>query len=218
MSEYKIAPSVLSADWLHLGRSVEDLNASGCDYIHYDVMDGKFVPEMSFGVTVMREMKKVTDLPLDVHLMIEDPIRNVKSFATNGAKFITVHVEACRDIGETLDYIRSFGVVASLSVKPKTPVEAVFPYLEKCGMILIMSVEPGFGGQAFMPEALDKIRLLREEIDRRHCNVDIEVDGGINMETVVLCKDAGANVFVSGSALFKGDLKENTAKMRTLLK
>ena len=215
--EYKIAPSILSADWLNLGREVEKMNEADCDYVHYDVMDGKFVPEMSFGVTIMRNVKKVSTKPLDVHLMIEDPIRNVKSFATSGADIITVHAEACNDIDETLDYIRSFNVPAALSVKPKTPVETVFPYLEKCRMILIMSVEPGFGGQAFMPEALEKIRVLRAEIDRRGLDVDIEVDGGINMETVVLCKEAGANVFVSGSALFKGDLVENTAKMRTLL-
>ena len=215
--EYKIAPSILSADWLNLGREVEKMNEADCDYVHYDVMDGKFVPEMSFGVTIMRNVKKVSEKPIDVHLMIEDPIRNVKSFATSGADIITVHAEACEDIDETLDYIRSFGVPAALSVKPKTPVETVFPYLEKCRMILIMSVEPGFGGQAFMPEALEKIRILREEITRRDLDVDIEVDGGINLETVVLCKEAGANVFVSGSALFKGDLVANTAKMRALL-
>ena len=215
--EYKIAPSILSADWLNLGREVEKMNEADCDYVHYDVMDGKFVPEMSFGVTIMRNVKKVSTKPIDVHLMIEDPIRNVKSFATSGADIITVHAEACADIDETLDYIRSFNVPAALSVKPKTPVETVFPYLEKCSMILIMSVEPGFGGQAFMPEALEKIRILREEITRRGLDVDIEVDGGINMETVVLCKEAGANVFVSGSALFKGDLAANTAAMRALL-
>ena len=215
--DYKIAPSILSADWLNLGKDVERLNEADCDYIHYDVMDGKFVPEMSFGVTILRQVKKISKKPLDVHLMIEDPIRNVKSFATSGADIITVHTEACADIDETLDYIRSFGIPAALSVKPKTPVETVFPYLEKCAMILIMSVEPGFGGQAFMPEALGKISALRQEIDRRGLSIDIEVDGGINMETVLLCKNAGANVFVSGSTLFKGDLVANTKTMRALL-
>ena len=215
--EYKIAPSILSADWLNLESEVKKLNESDCDYIHYDVMDGKFVPEMSFGVTCMRHILKVSEKPLDVHLMIEDPIRNVKSFAESGASIITVHAEACADIDETLDYIRSFNVPAALSVKPKTPVETVFPYLDKCAMILIMSVEPGFGGQAFMPEALDKIRLLRKEIKKRKLNVDIEVDGGINEETALLCKEAGANVFVSGSALFRGDLVKNTASLRKLL-
>ena len=215
--EYKIAPSLLSADFLHLANSVNDLDAADCDYVHYDVMDGKFVPEMSFGVTIMRDVKKLTDKPIDVHLMIEDPIRNVKSFATSGAGMITVHIEAVKDVKETLDFIHSFGIPAALSVKPKTPVEEVFPYLDDCEMILIMSVEPGFGGQSFMPESLDKIRALRKEIERRNLKCDIEVDGGINMETVVLCKEAGANVFVSGSALFKGDLVANCAKMRTLL-
>ena len=215
--ENKIAPSILSADWLNLGQDVLKLNEADCEYIHYDVMDGKFVPEMSFGVTILRQVKKIAKKPLDVHLMIEDPIRNVKSFALSGADIITVHVEACADIEETIDYIRSFGIPAALSVKPKTPVETVFPYLEKCAMILIMSVEPGFGGQAFMPEALDKISALRKEIDRRGLSIDIEVDGGINMDTVVQCKNAGANVFVSGSALFRGDLVENTKKMRSVL-
>ena len=215
--ENKIAPSILSADWLNLGQDVLKLNEADCDYIHYDVMDGKFVPEMSFGVTILRQVKKIAKKPLDVHLMIEDPIRNVKSFALSGADIITVHVEACADIEETIDYIRSFGIPAALSVKPKTPVETVFPYLEKCAMILIMSVEPGFGGQAFMPEALDKISALRKEIDRRGLSIDIEVDGGINMDTVVQCKNAGANVFVSGSTLFRGDLVENTKKMRSVL-
>lgn len=215
--QYKIAPSVLSADWLNLKDSIDALTKSDSDYIHYDVMDGKFVPEMSFGVTIMREVKKITDKPLDVHLMIEDPIRNVKSFAENGAEIITVHVEACKDIRETLEYIRSFNVKAALSVKPNTPIEAVFPYLDLCDMILIMSVEPGFGGQKFMENSLDKMRILREEITKRNLDIDIEVDGGINFETVLRCKDAGANVFVSGSALFKGDLVENVRKFRALL-
>ena len=211
---YKIAPSILAADWLHLGYEVQRLNASDCDYIHYDVMDGKFVPEMSFGVTCMRPIKKITDKPLDVHLMIEDPIRNVKS----GADLITFHVEAAREkTAETIAMIRSFGVQPGLSVKPKTPVEEVFPYLEDLSMVLIMSVEPGFGGQAFMPEALEKIRVLREEIQRRGLQTDIEVDGGINLETALLCKEAGANVFVSGSALFRGDLAANVRAMRKVL-
>lgn len=215
---YKIAPSILAADWLNLGFEVERLNASDCDYIHYDVMDGKFVPEMSFGVTCMRPVRNHTEKMLDVHLMIEDPIRNVRSFAESGADIITFHIEAAGEkTKDTIDYIRSFGVIPGLSVKPKTPAEALFPYLEDLGMVLVMSVEPGFGGQAFMPEALEKIRVLRKEIDRRGLDTDIEVDGGINLKTAVLCKEAGANVFVSGSALFRGDLVENTLAMRALL-
>ncbi len=215
---YKIAPSILAADWLNLGYEVQRLNASDCDYIHYDVMDGKFVSEMSFGVTCMRPVKKISKKLLDVHLMIEDPIRNVKSFAESGADLITFHVEAAKEkTAETIRYIHSFGVRAGLSVKPKTDVSEVFPYLDELQMVLIMSVEPGFGGQAFMPEALDKIRILREEIQRRGLDVDIEVDGGINLETALRCKEAGANVFVSGSALFKGDLIDNVLAMRKLL-
>ena len=216
--EYKIAPSILAADWLHLGREVRALNESDCDYIHYDVMDGKFVPEMSFGVTCMRPIRKNTSKKLDVHLMIEDPIRNVRSFAESGADLITFHIEAAGEkTQETIDFIKSFGVVPGLSVKPATPAEALFPYLDGLGMVLVMSVEPGFGGQAFMPESLEKIRTLRKEIERRGLSVDIEVDGGINLETAILTKEAGANVFVSGSALFRGDLVENVMTMRALL-
>ena len=216
--EYKIAPSILAADWLHLGREVRALNESDCDYIHYDVMDGKFVPEMSFGVTCMRPIRKNTSKKLDVHLMIEDPIRNVRSFAESGADLITFHIEAAGErTKETIDFIKSFGVVPGLSIKPATPAEALFPYLDDLGMVLVMSVEPGFGGQAFMPESLEKIRTLRKEIDRRGLSVDIEVDGGINLETAILTKEAGANVFVSGSALFRGDLVENVMTMRALL-
>ena len=216
--EYKIAPSILAADWLHLGREVRALNESDCDYIHYDVMDGKFVPEMSFGVTCMRPIRKNTSKKLDVHLMIEEPIRNVRSFAESGADLITFHIEAADErTKETIDFIKSFGVVPGLSVKPATPAEALFPYLDGLGMVLVMSVEPGFGGQAFMPESLEKIRTLRKEIERRGLSVDIEVDGGINLETAILTKEAGANVFVSGSALFRGDLVENVMTMRALL-
>lgn len=215
--EYKIAPSVLSADWLNLGKEVEKLNAADCQYIHYDVMDGKFVPEMSFGVTCMRPIKKHTDKVMDVHLMIEDPIRNVKSFAESGADIITFHIEAAKDVDETIDFIHSFGVKASVSVKPKTPIETVFSYLDKLEMVLIMTVEPGFGGQSFMADMLPKVVKLREEIEKRHLSTDIQVDGGISLDTISLVKDAGANVFVSGSALFKGDLVENCRKMRALL-
>ena len=216
--DYKIAPSILAADWLHLGREVRALNESDCDYIHYDVMDGKFVPEMSFGVTCMRPIRKITEKKLDVHLMIEDPIRNVRSFAESGADLITFHIEAAGEkTAETIAYIRSFGVIPGLSVKPATLAEALFPYLDDLGMVLVMSVEPGFGGQAFMPESLEKIRALREEITRRGLSVDIEVDGGINLETALRTKEAGANVFVSGSALFRGDLVENIMTMRALL-
>ena len=216
--EFRIALSILAADWLHLGREVRALNESDCDYIHYDVMDGKFVPEMSFGVTCMRPIRRNTSKKLDVHLMIEDPIRNVRSFAESGADLITFHIEAAGErTKETIDLIKSFGVVPGLSIKPATPAEALFPYLDDLGMVLVMSVEPGFGGQAFMPESLEKIRTLRKEIERRGLSVDIEVDGGINLETAILTKEAGANVFVSGSALFRGDLVENVMTMRALL-
>ena len=215
--QYKIAPSLLSADFLHLSDAVRDLNEARADYIHYDVMDGKFVPETSFGETILRPVKKTADMPLDVHLMIEEPIRNVESFVRSGADIITVHVEACSDVRETLEKIRSLGVPASISVKPKTPVESIFPYLDIGSMVLIMTVEPGYGGQSFMADMVPKIVSLREEITRRNLPVEIEVDGGINFETVRIAKDAGANIFVSGSTLFKGDLVSNTKRMREIL-
>ncbi len=212
--KYKIAPSILSADFLHLEDAVNDLNNAGADYIHYDVMDGKFVPETSFGESILRPVKKIAKMPVDVHLMIEEPIRNVESFAKSGADLITVHVEACQDVKATLLKIREQGIPAGISVKPNTPVETIFPYLDLVSLVLIMTVEPGYGGQKFMPEQLPKIKALKEELRKRNLAVEIEVDGGINFETVLQAKEAGANVFVSGSTLFKGDLVENTKKMR----
>jgi ribulose-phosphate 3-epimerase len=169
-------------------------------------MDGMFVPNISFGIPVLKDLNNHTDMPIDVHLMIEEPHRYIEQFAKSGADYITIHVEAESDIEGTLKKIADFGVIPAISVKPGTPAEAVFPYLEQVGMILVMSVEPGFGGQSFMPVAIDKVRALREECNRRGLTeMLIEVDGGINLETGKLVVDAGADVLVAGSALFNAE-------------
>lgn len=215
--KYMIAPSVLSADFLNLGREVQQLNAAGVDMIHYDVMDGNFVPEVSYGEGILRAVKKNTSIPVDVHLMVVDPLKNIESFAKAGADRITFHLEACTNAEEVIDRIHSFGIPAAISVKPGTPVETVYPYLDKVEMVLLMTVNPGFGGQPFLKESPERIAALRAEIEKRGLDVDIQVDGGINFETVLLAKEAGANVFVSGSSLFGGDLPDNVRVMRELL-
>lgn len=215
--KYMIAPSVLSADFLNLGREVQQLNAAGVDMIHYDVMDGNFVPEVSYGEGILRAVKKNTSIPVDVHLMVVDPLKNIESFAKAGADRITFHLEACTNAEEVIDRIHSFGIPAAISVKPGTPVETVYPYLYKVEMVLLMTVNPGFGGQPFLKESPERIAALRAEIEKRGLDVDIQVDGGINFETVLLAKEAGANVFVSGSSLFGGDLPDNVRVMRELL-
>ena len=206
-----VAPSILSADFARLGESCDKMRAAGADLLHFDVMDGMFVPNISFGIPVLKDLNNYTDMPIDVHLMIEEPHRYIKQFAQSGADYITIHVEAEPDIEGTLKMIADEGVIPAISVKPGTPAEDVFPYLEQVGMILVMSVEPGFGGQSFMPCAIDKVRILREECNRRGLtDMLIEVDGGINLETGKLVVDAGADVLVAGSALFGA---QNPAEM-----
>ncbi len=201
-----VAPSILSADFARLGESCDAMRSAGADLLHFDVMDGMFVPNISFGIPVLKDLNNYTDMPIDVHLMIEEPHRYIKEFAKNGADYITIHVEAESDIDGTLKMIADEGVIPAISIKPGTPAEAIFPYLETIGMILVMSVEPGFGGQSFMPCAIDKVRVLREECNRRGLtDMLIEVDGGINLETGKLVVDAGADVLVAGSALFNAE-------------
>ncbi len=203
----KLAPSILSADFVNLERDIRALAPAGADYVHVDVMDGIFVPNITIGIPVTAAIKRVSALPLDVHLMIDRPIRYVEAFCRAGADLLTLHVEA--DTPENtlaaLRQIRDLGVHPAVSVKPKTPAEAVLPFLDLCDMILVMTVEPGFGGQIFMADMMPKLRTIREWIDRRNPGCELEVDGGVNVETAKLCVEAGANVLVAGSAWFKAE-------------
>ena len=201
----KVSPSVLACDLSKLLDEVKSIEDAGADMVHLDVMDGMFVTNISFGLPVIASLRKNTDMFFDVHLMIERPERYVSRFIEAGADLVTFHYEACSDPASLLDLIRSRGKMAGLSVKPGTSVEEIYPLLEKCDLVLIMTVEPGYGGQAFIPEMLDKIRNLRSEIDIRELNVDIQVDGGINDETAMLVKNAGATNLVAGSFVFKAD-------------
>lgn len=215
---YILAPSILSADFGILGEQMKKTEKAGAQYIHFDVMDGFFVPSISFGIPVLESVRKTTRQILDVHLMIQEPVRYVSTFAESGADIITVHLEACEDIDRTLSSIRDCKVKAGISIKPGTPVEKLIPYLDKADMFLIMSVEPGFGGQKFIPESLEKIRRLRTLLNEKNIQADIEVDGGIYQHNVEKVLDSGANVIVSGSGVFKGDIEENTERFMEILK
>ncbi|MCR4728934.1 MAG: ribulose-phosphate 3-epimerase [Lachnospiraceae bacterium] len=204
-----LSPSILAADFAELGKQIEEADRAGADYIHIDVMDGCFVPSISFGMPVISSIRKVTEKPFDVHLMIVDPIRYVETFAKCGADIITVHFEACKDVRETLDAIHASGCRAGLSVKPGTPTSELFPFLDSVDMVLIMTVEPGFGGQKFIDYTLDKIREIRREINSRGVAVDVEIDGGVTRENIDMILEAGANVIVAGSAVFKGNISSN---------
>lgn len=217
MRPYLIAPSILAADLPRLSDALHRMEEGGADLVHFDVMDGKFVPEISFGEVLLRPVKKETRLPLDVHLMIREPERSIPSFLASGADRITLHLETLEDPERALRMIREGGALSQLSIRPDTPVDTLFPYLPYVDMVLMMTVQPGFGGQRFLPDSAERIRKLRHEIERRQLSVDIEVDGGINFETLPEALRAGANVFVSGSALFKGDLAGNIRKMRALI-
>ena len=197
----KVSPSVLTADFLSLSEDIARLEKAGTDMLHLDVMDGIFVPNISFGVPVIKSIKAHSNTVLDVHLMIDRPHRYIKEFATV-ADILGFHYEAGSDVAETLKEIRNLGCKSCLTIKPCTPAEEIFEFLPLCDMVLVMSVEPGFGGQSFMPSALPKLTALRKEIDRLGLNIDIEVDGGINAETGPLAVKAGANVLVAGSYVF----------------
>lgn len=198
-----ISASILSADFACLGDEIERAVSHGCDMIHFDVMDGHFVPNISYGVPVLKSLKKCTDKPYDVHLMISNPIDYVDAFADAGADIITFHVEADSDIAATIEKVKARGIKVGLTLKPATPAEEVFPYINDIDMVLVMTVEPGFGGQSFMSDMLDKISAIREKAVELGKDLDIEVDGGIDGTTAPLVKAAGANVLVSGSYLFK---------------
>jgi len=198
-----VSPSILSADFAHLGSDCRTVLDAGAQMLHYDVMDGHFVPNISFGVPVLKSLHKaLPDAFYDVHLMIDDPLTYAEPFAKAGASLITFHLECGCDTAATLARIKALGCKTGLSVKPHTSVQALFPYLDQLDLALVMSVEPGFGGQKFMPMALDKIRALREEIDRRGLSCLVEVDGGVDAVTGPACVEAGADVLVAGSAVF----------------
>ena len=201
----KVAPSILSADFVNLERDIRALKETGADYVHVDVMDGLFVPNITIGIPVVAAIRRITDMPLDVHLMIDRPLRYVDDFCKAGSDLLTVHVEA--DTQENtlaaLKRIRENGVRAAISVKPKTPAEAVLPFLPYCDLILVMTVEPGFGGQSFMQDMMPKLKTIRGYIDAQNPGCELEVDGGVNTETARICRENGANVLVAGSAYFR---------------
>ena len=201
----KVAPSILSADFVNLERDIRALSPAGADYVHVDVMDGIFVPNITIGIPVVAAIRRITALPLDVHLMIDRPIRYVDDFCKAGADILTVHVEADTEENtrKALEKIRANGVRAAISVKPNTPAEAVLPFLDLCDLILVMTVEPGFGGQSFMADMMPKLKQIRTWIDERNPRCELEVDGGVNAETGHICRENGANVLVAGSAYFK---------------
>ena len=214
---YQLCPSILSADFNRLGEQIKILEKEGVKILHIDVMDGDFVPSISFGMPVLASIKGHTDQVMDVHLMVTEPIRYVEDFAKAGADILTVHAEACENLVETVEKIHACGMKAGVSIKPNTPVSALEPILDQTEMFLIMSVEPGFGGQAFIPESLDKIRELKTLLDTRKIQADIEVDGGIYHSNVKEVLDAGANVIVAGSAVFKGNVADNVKGFMEIL-
>jgi ribulose-phosphate 3-epimerase len=210
--KYVIAPSILSADFTQLGSEIKQTEDNGAAFLHFDVMDGMFVPNISFGIPVMKSIRKATRQIMDAHLMVQDPIRYVEAFRDAGADLITVHYEACPDVAKVLVKIKDMGLRAGLSINPDTPVEAVREYLEIVDMILVMSVYPGAGGQKFIRESLDRLRDIRRMIQESGRDIDLQVDGGVTLENMPEIIEAGANIFVAGSAVFSGDIGENVRK------
>jgi ribulose-phosphate 3-epimerase len=214
----KIAPSLLAADFAHLSDEIAKIERAGADMIHFDVMDGHFVPNISIGIPVMESVRKITKMPLDAHLMISEPEKYLKPFVNAGANSISVHCEVCPDIPAMAQKIHDLGARASIGINPETDADRVLPFAEHLDMILVMSVHPGFGGQKFIPEALDKLRYIRRELKRRGLEIDVEIDGGVKLDNIANVKAAGANVFVSGSGIFgQPDYTKIIHEMRELI-
>ena len=212
-----LSPSILSADFSRLGEQIRELDEAGAQYVHIDVMDGMFVPSISFGMPIIRSIRPCSDRIFDVHLMIEEPDRYIADFVEAGADLITVHAESCKHLDRTIESIKERGILAGVALNPATPLSAIEYVLPKVDMVLIMSVNPGFGGQKLIPYTIQKIRDLKKMIDTKGLKTDIEVDGGVNLENVTEVMDAGANIIVAGSAVFNGDLAENTQRFLNIL-
>ncbi len=215
--KYILAPSILAADFKALGGQMKQTEDNGAGYLHFDVMDGMFVPSISFGMPVLKSIHGATSQVMDAHLMVQEPIRYIEAFKEAGADIVTVHMEACEDVRATIGKIRQCGMKVGLSICPETPAEETGQFLPEVDMLLVMSVHPGFGGQKFIPESLDKIRKIRKMAEEQKLNVDIQVDGGIYLSNVKEVLDAGANIIVAGSAVFNGNPAENTRAFMEIL-